>query len=61
VDLGRTAVALAISNWHTCVITDEARVRCWGLGEDGRLGYGSIENVGEKRPPKDIGDVPLGQ
>ena len=61
VDLGRKAVALAISGWHSCVITDEGRVRCWGFGKDGRLGYGSTENVGDKGPPRDAGDVPLGQ
>ena len=30
---------------HTCALLDDATVRCWGFGGDGRLGYGSVANV----------------
>jgi alpha-tubulin suppressor-like RCC1 family protein len=57
VELGAPAVALAVSRFHSCIITDRGGVRCWGFGKDGRLGYGSTENVGEQFPPKAAGDV----
>lgn len=59
VDIGRPAVALAVGNARSCVITDQGGVRCWGYGKDGLLGYGTTENVGETRPPSALGDVPL--
>jgi alpha-tubulin suppressor-like RCC1 family protein len=36
-------------------------LRCWGDGEDGQLGYGNTDNVGDDEVPADVGDVPLGE
>lgn len=30
---------------HTCVLTSERRVLCWGEGENGRLGYGDTDDI----------------
>jgi alpha-tubulin suppressor-like RCC1 family protein len=70
VDLGpgRTAVAVAVNSGievnapgHTCVILDDGHVKCWGEGDDGRLGSGSTEDVGDEpgevttQDPVDLG------
>jgi alpha-tubulin suppressor-like RCC1 family protein len=62
VDLGpgRTATAISASLAHTCAIVDNGSVRCWGLGFDGRLGYGNRDNVGDHQTPGSVGPVDLG-
>ncbi len=64
VDVGATVrrvdVGTPTSGAHTCVLLDTGAVRCWGLGEDGRLGYGNIENIGDDEVPASAGDVDVG-
>jgi len=49
VDLGtgRTAIARASGLHHTCVILDNASVKCWGEGANGRLGLGNTNTMGD--------------
>ncbi len=35
-------------------------MRCWGGGENGELGYGSTEDIGDDETPADAGDVLIG-
>lgn len=44
---------------HTCVLIEGGRVRCWGRGEFGQLGYANPNTVGDDEYPSDIGDVTL--
>ncbi len=37
-------VALSGRSWHTCATTASAGLMCWGLGEHGRLGNGSMQS-----------------
>ncbi len=60
VDLGGVAVQIATGSAHTCALLDTGNVRCWGLGEEGQLGYGDTEDVGDDEVPSVAGDVPLG-
>ena len=60
VQLGAPAIAVAAGGEHTCALTSAGAVRCWGLGVDGQLGYGSPHDVGNDELPKTAGDVPLG-
>jgi alpha-tubulin suppressor-like RCC1 family protein len=62
VDLGagRTAKALAVGDYHTCAILDDGNVRCWGYGNEGQLGYGSRNHVGDNELPSALGPVYLG-
>ena len=46
---------------HTCVLTGEGKVRCWGDNQYGQLGYGNAQDVADvpRRLPYTAGDVPL--
>lgn len=65
IDLGGVALQVAMGAWHTCALMADGGVRCWGRGQDGQLGYGSINNVADDstpiRSPALAGDVPLGE
>ncbi len=56
VDLGagRTAVAVAASEFDTCAILDHGQMKCWGSGQSGRLGQGSTADLGDG--PGEMGD-----
>ncbi|WP_168929396.1 hypothetical protein [Nocardioides sp. GY 10113] len=64
VPLGGRAVAITAGEDHTCALLTTDAVRCWGIGADGRLGYGDTSGVGAgsvgNETPADAGDVPLG-
>ena len=45
--LGSPAIFIAASWFHTCAILEGAKVKCWGHGSDGQLGYDSIDNKGD--------------
>ena len=45
---------------HTCALLDNKEVRCWGLGLDGRLGYGTVTDVGDDEMPFDVGSISIG-
>ncbi|MDQ6804295.1 MAG: hypothetical protein M3065_04880 [Actinomycetota bacterium] len=62
VDLGpgRTALAIAGGQLHTCALLDDGTVRCWGFGNNGRLGYGNTNSVGDAQTPGSFGPVALG-
>jgi alpha-tubulin suppressor-like RCC1 family protein len=43
---GRTATSISGSNVHTCALLDDASVKCWGHGANGRLGQGNTSDLG---------------
>ena len=45
---GRTATAIAAGQSHTCALLDDATVKCWGDGGNGRLGQDSTTNLGDQ-------------
>ncbi len=57
---GRTAVAISAGQIHTCAILDDRSVRCWGFGNNGRLGYGNTTTIGDLQTPASVGAVDLG-
>jgi len=61
VDLGsgRSALAVSLGQDHTCARLDDASVRCWGLGANGRLGYCNENSIGDDESPGSVGPVSL--
>ncbi len=57
---GRTATAISAGSVHTCALLDDHTVRCWGYGENGRLGYGNRNSVGASQTAGSVGPVYLG-
>jgi alpha-tubulin suppressor-like RCC1 family protein len=56
-------VQVSLGSEHTCVITvfnTSNKVRCWGEGFRGQLGYGNTKNIGDNELPTDVGFVNIG-
>lgn len=60
VDIGGTVVALALGDVHSCALTDDGTVRCWGQSGFGQLGYGNGAAIGDNESPAVAGDVNIG-
>jgi alpha-tubulin suppressor-like RCC1 family protein len=60
VDVGGAVAQIAVGGRHTCALLEGGRVRCWGWGERGQLGYGNREDIGDDETPASAGDVDLG-
>ncbi|WP_372735867.1 RCC1 domain-containing protein [Nocardioides sp.] len=65
VPVGGSVVSLSTGGMHTCAVLTTGGVRCWGNGDDGRLGYGDTDAIGNgtvigKETPAAAGNVPLG-
>ena len=42
----RRASKVALGKFHTCVLLDNAEIKCWGKNENGRLGYTDAKDRG---------------
>lgn len=60
VPVGGVVTAISAGGQHTCALLEGGAVRCWGLGAEGRLGYGNVVSIGDDEQPASAGDVPLG-
>ncbi|MEM7158980.1 MAG: hypothetical protein AAF799_39445 [Myxococcota bacterium] len=60
VDLGGQGVRqMSLGNSHTCAVTDDYSVYCWGSNGSGELGYGMTEDVGDDESPTTYGPVQI--
>ena len=56
----RASGFLAAGARFSCARLDTGRVRCWGNGDDGALGYGNTNDIGDNETPGSVGPVDLG-
>jgi alpha-tubulin suppressor-like RCC1 family protein len=59
VNVGGPVVSTSAGSEHQCVVLETGRVRCWGRGDDGRLGYGATHDVGDDEDPSAEGNIAL--
>jgi len=59
INIGGSAIDIVSGGYHTCVLLDTRRMRCWGRGQHGRLGYGNTVSIGTLIEPWEAGDLPL--
>ncbi len=59
VHLGASVVRLASGANHNCVLLTTGRVRCWGLGSSGQLGYGTTNSIGDNEQADAAGPISL--
>lgn len=60
IDVGEAVTQIAAADVHTCALLENGRVRCWGFGGFGQLGYGNRYNVGIDKSPAEAGDIDVG-
>jgi alpha-tubulin suppressor-like RCC1 family protein len=60
VDVGDNVVSVVAGDGHTCVLTDQQTVRCWGYPGRGQLGYGNEDFIGDNELPSSVGAVSVG-
>lgn len=60
VSTGSTVVRVTAGFDHTCALLAGGRVRCWGEGYTGQLGYGNTNAVGDDEVPSAVGTVSVG-
>lgn len=61
VSLGAPATRIAAGWLHTCALTDEGAVRCWGRGPAVGQGLTLVgERIGDDELPSSVGDVDIG-
>lgn len=60
VDIGGPVVQLALGDAHTCARLESGEVRCWGEGDNGRLGYGTTTDIGDGEDPSLAGSIDIG-
>jgi Regulator of chromosome condensation (RCC1) repeat len=45
---------------HTCALLATGKLRCWGYGADGSLGYANMLTIGDDETPASAGDLVVG-
>jgi alpha-tubulin suppressor-like RCC1 family protein len=59
--LGNSAKGISTGSSHTCATLTDGTIRCWGIGTNGRLGYGNTSTIGDNEAPSSAGAVSAGR
>lgn len=59
VPVGGAVAQIAAGGGHTCAVLRSGKLRCWGDGRFGQLGFGNSSTSG--KTPEELGDVPVGE
>jgi alpha-tubulin suppressor-like RCC1 family protein len=54
---GVTVKHIKARGYHTCALLSDGTLKCWGAGQDGVLGYGNVNNIGDDELPSSVGPV----
>ncbi len=57
VNVGADVKQLSVNGDSTCVLRTDDKIKCWGLNNDGQLGYGNQIDIGDNEPLTDVGTV----
>jgi alpha-tubulin suppressor-like RCC1 family protein/tRNA A-37 threonylcarbamoyl transferase component Bud32 len=60
IKLGGKVRRIVLGHSHTCALLETGKIRCWGAGDLGQLGYAGSENIGDDETPASAGDVNVG-
>jgi alpha-tubulin suppressor-like RCC1 family protein len=60
INVGGVVTQVSVGESHTCALLDNKKVRCWGFGAYGALGYGNQNQIGDDETPASAGDVNVG-
>lgn len=60
IGVGGRATSVVLGDAHACAILEGGRLRCWGNGGDGRLGYGNTRSINDDATLQAAGDVDVG-
>ena len=61
VSLGEGVLQISSGSNHTCALLESGKVRCWGDDNQGTLGVGVTENVGDNELPSSVNAISFGQ
>lgn len=61
INLGAPAIQISAGTSHACALLVNNKVICWGRGNDGKLGYGNINDIGDNETPASAGFVDVGE
>jgi alpha-tubulin suppressor-like RCC1 family protein len=51
INTGAQVTDMAAGDFHTCALSSDGRLACWGLGTSGQLGYANFNNQGAPLRP----------
>jgi alpha-tubulin suppressor-like RCC1 family protein len=60
VSVGGNVIQITAGDYHTCALLANRRVKCWGYGALGSLGYGNTNDIGDNEFPSSVGEISLG-
>lgn len=60
VDIGGQVTRLTADQHGACALLSDGAVRCWGVADNGELGYANLEDIGDDETPAAASDVDVG-